>query len=383
MKSKRLLNVIGEIDDRYINEAAPSEKKQSKSVLIKITAVAAAFAIVLSSGVALFQHFKLPVLTISEFQYDAMGFEGYFAHNIDELKNNNPWNQNDEPKALPVYNNTLYRYIDDGIIREPDTDKMKDLLVETAASVGMDTNNFSVAENVPDGYPDVYSYYVENENYKIDVNAWMNVNIEFKKKDVLPDGYSMDKYASYDELQKTAGFLREKYAKLINMKKPTVDISLGDYDVNSNRLWNISFYEASDNPTQSIVNYNFNRIYFYADDEGNLSAASFACVDFKDKLGDYPIISAGEALNLLDNGKYITGVTEKFPGIENVKKVELVYRNTNLDAVFMPYYKFYVQLDSPNVSIGDTNLVCFGTYYVPAVESKYIKNLSQWDGCVN
>ena len=62
MKSKRLLNAIGEIDDRYINEAAPSEKKQSKSVLIKITAVAAALAIVLSSGAALFQHFKLPVL---------------------------------------------------------------------------------------------------------------------------------------------------------------------------------------------------------------------------------------------------------------------------------------------------------------------------------
>lgn len=382
MKNKRLLNVLCEIDDRHIIEAAPSVKKQSQPKWIKLCAAAACLVIVLSMGIMFIHNDDdLPMLSISEIKDEGKGFEGYFAQDIDELKNNNPWNQDTELKSLPVYRNTMYRYTDNWIVTEPNVDKMKKLIIDTANK--LDMSNISVTENIPDGYTCVESFSVEDENYKINVNAWMNVNIDFKKKDILPNGYSIGSYNSYEELYKTAQFLQTEYATLLNMHKPSIDISLGDYDVYGNRLWNISFYDTSESTTESIINYNFKRVYFYSDEEGNLSMASYPCVDLEDTVGEYPIISADEALKLLCDGKYISSITEGFPGKELVKKVELIYRSETKDEFFMPYYKFYVQMDSHNVSSEELDLICFGAFYVPAVESKYIKNMPQWDGSFN
>ncbi len=383
MKNKRLLNIIGEIDDRYIIEASPALKKKNKPFWQKVAAVAAVFAVVLLIGFLVSDNDSLPMLSIGEFQEDTMGFEGFFAHNIDELKSNNPWNRDNKLKVLPVYNNTLYEYTEDWIVTEPDIEKMKDLLTDIANSLGMSISNIDIIEKDIDGYDAVDCCYVEDENYSIEVNAWLNVNISIKNKNILPQGYSVSCYASYEELYKTAVYLQEKFKNLLNMKNPVIDISLGDYDVYGNRHWNMSFYDDSDNMTESILNYNFNRIYFYGDDEGNLLQISFSYVDLNNKVGEYPIINTDEAFKLLDKGEYVTSVTHEFPGIDAVKKVELIYRTSTRDKFFMPYYKFYVQLNFSNVSSEDMGLNCFGTYYVPAVESKYIENMPLWDGSIN
>lgn len=383
MKSKRLLDIIGEIDDRYIIEASPALKKKTSTFWLKAAAVAAVFAVVLLAGSLVSDNDNLPMLSIGEFQEDSMGFEGFFAHSIDELKNNNPWNSDNKLKVLPVYNNTLYEYTENWVVTEPDIDKMKELLTDTANSLGMSISNIDIIENDIDGYDAVDSCYVEDENYLIEVNAWLNVNISIKNKNILPQGYSISCYDSYEELYKTAVYLQEEFKKLLNMKNPVIDISLGDYDVYGKRHWNLSFYEKSDNMTESILNYNFNRIYFYGDDDGNLSQISFSYVNLNNTVGEYPIINTDEAFELLDRGEYVTSVTQEFAGIDAVKKVELIYRTSTKDKFFIPYYKFYVQLNFSNVSSEDMGLNCFGTYYVPAIESKYIENMPHWDGSIN
>ncbi|MBQ2758815.1 MAG: hypothetical protein IJE93_03520, partial [Clostridia bacterium] len=147
--------------------------------------------------------------------------------------------------------------------------------------------------------------------------------------------------------------------------------------------WYVSFYENSSDLSDAVINYNFNRIFFYSDDNGELCQISFSGIGTREKIGDYPIIDEQEALALLIDGKYITSVPEKFPGRDFVKKVELVYRNTNRDEIFMPFYKFYVQADITNASSSELGLVDFGIYYVPAVEGEYIENMPQRDSIFN
>ena len=63
--------------------------------------------------------------------------------------------------------------------------------------------------------------------------------------------------------------------------------------------------------------------------------------DYRGKLGDYPIISSDEALELLGEGKYITSVAQyDFPGTEYAGMVELVYSVTDLEEYYIPYYRF-------------------------------------------
>jgi len=88
------------------------------------------------------------------------------------------------------------------------------------------------------------------------------------------------------------------------------------------------------------------------------------------------LITATEALKLLKSKNYITTVPEKFPGTQYVKKVELIYRNETWAEIYMPYYKFYVELPSMKMENG---LITYGAFYVPAVQGKYIDNMPLWD----
>ena len=88
----------------------------------------------------------------------------------------------------------------------------------------------------------------------------------------------------------------------------------------------------------------------------------------------------GEAEALLEEGHYITSAPYELPGLEYVEKVELVYRNGALEGCWMPYYRFYVRL--PELAEED-GLQTFGAYYVPAVEGRFLTNLTVWDGSFN
>ena len=102
--------------------------------------------------------------------------------------------------------------------------------------------------------------------------------------------------------------------------------------------------------------------------------------DYREKLGDYPIISSDEALELLGEGKYITSVAQyDFPGTEYAGMVELVYRVTDLEEYYIPYYRFYVEIPEG----AEDGKKLYGAYYVPAVRQEYISDMTVWDGHFN
>lgn len=96
-------------------------------------------------------------------------------------------------------------------------------------------------------------------------------------------------------------------------------------------------------------------------------------------MGEYPIISADEARDYLEQGAYVTSVDRRLTGEETVARVELVYRTGVTEDYFMPYYRFFVEL--PREERGGRKT--YGAYYVPAIEHCYLSEMTLWDGKFN
>lgn len=135
-----------------------------------------------------------------------------------------------------------------------------------------------------------------------------------------------------------------------------------------------------------MIIYAFDFARFTSDDEGNLKLIRL-CHDsmVAEKVGDYPIITVDEAAKLLCDGHYITSVPmeytgNEFPKLQDVAKVELVYRCGRSEGTWFPYYRFYIPLTGLIMKEGLTN---YGAFYVPAVEEQYIANMPIYSGQFN
>lgn len=387
MKEERILNLLNRVDEKYIMEADPMNKTKKKSSWIKWGAAAACLALAVFAGARLVPNGdtpgELPMLTISQHTSGetdmSMGFEGYTGYEASELVNANPWSEDVEISTLPVYKNQL-SYDENLIAVGADFEAMEAFLLEIADRLGMDTDNLYISDDapsaeeqaavlekagddLPDGYFNPTKLIAEEGGVKIEVDTAMTAKITFDPAVTLPDN---------DDIASVAEYLKEAYKDLLGMDNPQISISLGSH--------NIEFYNAADNMTDQIINYNFNRTVFYCDDNGDLYIARIYQPDLSEKVADYPIISTEEAKGLLLNGNYITTVPYEMPGEEYVAKAELVYRTGIYEEYYMPYYRFHVELPE----MGEDNGVKhFGMYYVPAVDEAYISDMPVWDGSFN
>ncbi len=401
MRGKDLYEKITGIDDEIISDTV-NVGKSRKPIYFKWVAAAACFVIIISV-ISFLNRNKvitdpnLPMLSINTGFSEGMGYEGYMAHDITDLINANPWNEDMKLTHLPVIKNKL-TFKEMQKAENPDYDLMERLLKETAQSFGMDTANIPITNDdvpdeetkkviiakfggeVPEGYFDIGRLFIEDENYKIEVDTSYTVKVDFKLPIKLPSTYNFTYYATYGETYKVAEYLKEEYAEFIGMKNPVINISGGDFNIYAEQSYGISFYEEGSDNIRSILNYHFNTVDFYCNDDGALFLARKYYTDLSDVVGEYPIIDTKEALVLLENGNYITTVPQEFEGAEYVKKVELVYRTNITEKLFMPYYRFYVEL--PDMK-HENGLNDYGAYYVPAVKGQYIENMPVWDGSFN
>lgn len=403
MKTEKLLNAIGKTDDNLIYGAVNDAKTKKKNIWIKWSAAAAFLAFVIFSVTQFIpkSNFmeelpKLPMLSISETSSEAMGFEGYMAYEISELVNANPWNENMEISTLPVYQNPL-SYDENFIEHGADFTIMKTYLLEVANRLGMDTDNLPISDNtpsaeeqaavlektngdIPDGYFNPTAVIAEKNGIEIEVDASLTAKITFDPAVTLPDGYVFSYDSSYDDIASVAEYLKETYKDLLGMDNPQINIYGGDYNIDLQQSYKIEFYNAANNLTDLILNYNFNRTAFYCDENGDLYMARIFQPNLSKKVADYPIISAEEAKELLLNGNYITTVPYEMPGENYIAKRELVYRTSKHEKYYMPYYRFYVEL--PDMK-KDNGIKLYGVYYVPAVNKAYITDMPIWDGSFN
>lgn len=409
MRGKELYEKITDIDDDIVLENS-AVRKTGKQFYLKTLAAAVCLGIAFFTGYLFWGNkegigpFKgnqtemnpnLPKISLDTDVSGAMGFEGYIAWDISDLINANPWSEDSKLTYLPVIKNQLV-YDKMQQVENADLSHMERLLKETAQNLGMDIDNIAITKDVPDGdtkkgstekltddegqVPERFfeenRLFMEDETYKLSVDSSYTIQVEFKTPVRLPDEYNFSYEADYDEIYATAEYLREKYADFIAMENPKISISGGDYNIYAQQSYGISYYNESSDEVQNFLNYHFNKAEFCCNGDGDLFLARKYYTDLSEVEGEYPIIDIQEAQRLLENGNYITTVPEAFTNTEYIKKVELVYRTATRNKLFIPYYKFYVELPREKLENG---LNIYGAYYVPAVEGQYITNMPVWD----
>lgn len=406
VKKEDMFEVIGEARDEFVADASKETNRRKTPLWLKFAAAAACLAIVGVGAARLFaappQDFsQLPMLSVAEVTNGSYGFEGYMAFDASELVSGNPWQEGKKLETLPVFEPAV-SFDRAGMPHGGDFDKMRLFLLDVAARLGLDTENVTITDDVPDektqqmikekfemvgdtvpeGYFDPTELILEQNGVKITVDAQMVATIHFDPQIDLPDDVTFNYYnSSYEQMKRAADYFEKEYAGFIDMKKPRQNISGGDYNIYREQSYDISFYESSGSYEQQIINFNFNRVVFYGNEEGRLWLARVYQPDLSKKVGDYPIITADAAQELLLAGQYITTVyAENPPTSETTKKVELVYRWGEGSAYYMPYYRFYVELPEMEEEGGFKN---YGAYYVPAVKSEFISDMPQWDGSFN
>ena len=134
-----------------------------------------------------------------------------------------------------------------------------------------------------------------------------------------------------------------------------------------------------------MLNFSFSGVQLAPNDEGNLMLIRIndrlSCAE---KIGDYPIISVDEAKEKLLDGEYITTSPYELPDKKYIATTELIYRSSTSENIWMPYYRFLVEIPDSMVSDNTPQgLKEFCAYYVPAVESQYITGLPLWNGRFN
>lgn len=411
MKSERILNAMGNIDDGLIETARPGERTKKRGGW-KWAAAAACLAAVLAGGFALYGRLSapdtadLPVLDLTPKEgASAWGFEGYMAYDITELASANPWTEKTNLKTLPVFHNPVEydragaaKIASDEEARQAELEAMKARLLEAAERLGLEnvqvtdnapsqeeidavTEKFaSVGEKVPEGYFEPTEAVAEQDGIKLTVGADLAVRIEFDPAIDLPGEVHFSYNGTYEETKAAAEYLLERYRDLLGMEKPQVSITGGDYTYDGEQMFGIEFFDAAGGKTRQILNYNFNSASFACNDEGKLWIIRLNHPDLSQKVGDYPIISVKEAQALLCSGNYITTVPEEMPGEEYIARVELIYRDSRHDQYLMPYYRFYVEV--PDMA-QDNGLKTFGAYYVPAVSGEFLTGMPVWEGQFN
>ncbi|MCD7733123.1 MAG: hypothetical protein LUH56_06755 [Oscillospiraceae bacterium] len=413
--SELFSEAMGELDPKYVTEMLgykPEAAPKKKPVYVRYLALAAALCLVVAATVWVnwddsrfevidygddtVNSVDLPMLTIS-LGDSGMGFEGYWVYDISDLVSGNPWNEDMELSTLPVYQNVI-SYDDYYVpLSGVDYDRMSELLYDVAGRLGLDTETLEITDDayseerkqsviksyegsgydIPDSYFDATRYMCETDDYDIEVNTYLTVMVTFKNPVSLPDEIEDDPYALAEN------FL-EEYSELICMENPSISIDGGDYDTEGEQSFSISFYETTGDDTENILSYNFKKIRFSCDSDGYLWKISFFNVDLSDKIGDYPIITADEATEMLTEGKYLTSAPVEFPGTEYIGKVELIYRTGAYEENFIPYYRFYVEIDPGyGDSFYNSGLTTYAAYYVPAISEEYISDLTVWDGSFN
>ena len=403
MKPEKLLDEIGRVDDGLISEA---ETEQVKLRSIKhtwprwVSVVAACVAIVLLAVLvprSIGNTPELPMLTIGE-ETGAFGFEGLLAYDISELQNGNPWTENDSITSLPVFQNpTTYDttgYPVHGLSTDEMIQKAKD--VATVMGLTIDSIYTNPTQEDLQKQAEKEQSVPGNEEYEpnstpfevvaicgditIKVEANGAIRIFFELGVQLPSEYSFTYHdTSEQQAVEVIRYLLKQYSPIVDMQSPALAL-FGDYTFHGLRNFSYEAYENSGSLTDRILGFNFNRVRFSPNDDGVLWIIDRHTEDLSQKIGDYPIISAQEAQELLLQNHFITTVPESFPGAEYIASVELMYRTGRGNEVFMPYYRFLVELPSMQQ---DNGLKTFGAYYVPAVEGRYISNMPLWDGGFN
>src|SRR5450756_1388587 len=253
MKNEKILDVIGQVNDEYIEEAAQKEKVGQKRTWVKWSLLTACLLLTVSAGIlflpTILSELKisiearnLPMLTISS-ESGGMGFEACLAYDISELANGNPWTVNSKLNTMPVYKNTPY-YSSGIPAAGIGKEGMLELAEQAANALGMEITDTKYEVNEKPGYKsgykseaslddnDVIEYVIaETATAKIAVTRSGMVTINFTEGLELPaEYYFKNEDISDEEAKSVTDYLLERYAAFVSFDQPQKAL-FADYNI--------------------------------------------------------------------------------------------------------------------------------------------------------
>ena len=404
MKAEDISEAMNNINEDFIESANERRKPKSrKSAWIKWVSAAAAIAVFAFAGAKAFVPNRpeqndnpvggteseygasLPILEYVESSAAAYGFEGYLAYDISELENGNPWNEKMVFDALPVFRNNSFNEVGiayPGIGEEAMLQKLSSITGGEHREIEYSrVGDFSSGSGIPDDF--ITDIKADFGSYTIEIQSNGSIVAMYNgfEGEALPEEYSFTyNNTTEGEAFETIAYLYENYGDIIGLPEATF-VTSKEYTFSGEEIRDYRIYDFSGDEINDMLNFAFNEVQLAPNDEGKLMLIrindKLSCAE---KIGDYPIISPEEATDMLLEGGYITTVPYKMPGNKYIAKVELIYRSSISENIWMPYYRFLVELPEMEQENGLKN---FGAYYVPAVEVKYITGLPLWNGNFN
>lgn len=318
------------------------------------------------------QKTELEKITLSGITADGMGFEelmffgdeDFLAH-ISQMKIN--------AETMPVYKNLSYdKY---GLPLGMTYDELKekfDTLARYFGISGCETTEDTYPEN-ENGIPSdtVTSILCSTDEVNLYVYADGSWSVIFGESEVLP----------YSDAEENALYSVEKYFDLFGFENPAV-FAVYDRDTCGELGGTYYVYDKTGDEIQNLINMTYSYAQPILYDDGTFGGFHVSSgMAYREKLGDYPIISEDEANAALREGRYITTVpSDLYSAIteENIVSCGITYRNSAAEEMLIPYYKFYVRLDKTPGGLQN-----YGAFYVPAIEMSYIANAGIFDGRFN
>lgn len=361
MKKEDLLKAVGGADDRFIAEAAPKKtnfKNRAPRYPMRLMTAAACLCIV---AAVFFGYWLISPARLQKISLGTVGFsgEGAGAHtpvvrDISEYTTGNPWSAEMKLKRLPVYKNTQSLSYDELLSTVRKTAEKSGAQIKSVTQENLPECEWVVSEN------SLYAVRAETDIGTVSAYVTGDVNIVFYEP-VAGEGSGRE----------AAEYFLGKYSAVTGFKDPVLCV-IRCFDTNGEERSEYRCYDNANAALKRVENYNFESVYFDINENDELESIRISSVDGAKKLGDYPAVSLGEAEKLLLDGKYISGSAD---GIkdgrvtrEKIKKTELVYSTDAMDSCFVPYYRFYVELDRSPVP----GLKCYGEFDVPAIKGEYI-----------
>lgn len=335
---------------------------------------------------------SLPLLTISDSAMAPAGSGGGMGQES-EPRNSNPWREDMELTAMPVYANPLTPATDSDAyyLVGTDLEKMRTVLLKTADMLGLDTDSLNITDNapeekrqqrremlqlegitVPESYFDPTKLMTQAEGLSIEVDQDLTVKISFQPPLPLPDNCPFRRDSSDEELSAAAEYLKTAYGNLLPYDSPQAEIR------GSHNNSPIVFFDAGGSAVEQILNYHFKRTAFYCNSDGELYMVRIYRTNLSEKLGDYPIVTPAEAEELLEKGNYFSYGSMYWTSETKftIKDVKLEYLTDKYEIYFMPYYCFTLE---GSVQGKEDEKKTYGSRLVPAVREEYLTLTPEWD----
>lgn len=357
MTSTDLFTALNNIDEKFIEEAAPGKTQKVKRVHIKkALPVAACLCLIIATAF----HMKLsnnrisPYYNFTEIQFDSMGYEGADSLSLWNSTDINPYSADTLPEMLPVFQNLCYS---GGLYQNYFSEnKLQQKVLHIAESLGENEFEFSTVKAEIDtddpNYEEnlIYNVIGESEQFLISVNGGRySISPKTAEASDILKGYleanfdteNMGEYETYSVDGELVSTKYIAYKRASTTEENIVSFSLSSAEIHFKNDASIDFVILNDylNCSEKVMSYN---------------TIPLEKATNKLLLGADVSTSTPEEL-------IIGGRVQK----EHIVKTDIIYYTGNLQQAFVPYYRFYVKLINPDES---TDIENYGLFYVPAVE---------------